>query len=182
MNQNLALRWLIPLLLFGWLNGCASVPPVYDPVQDASFQGPTLAVARAQPDAFLQTRVRWGGAIARVENRRDETWVEIVEQPLARRMAHRHRRQRGPLPRPVLRLSGPGHLRGRTVDHRRRSADRHGAGPGRRLSHHLSGRDGGTPPALAGTPRARSDLPARSLLVRPRLSVGLSAGVLVAVR
>ena len=84
MNQNLAVRWLVPLLLVGWLNGCASVPPVYDPVQDASFQGPTLAVARAQPDAFLQTRVRWGGAIARVENRRDETWVEIVEQPLAR--------------------------------------------------------------------------------------------------
>lgn len=31
-------------------------------------------------------------------------------------MAYRRRRQRGPLPRPVLRLSGPGHLRGRSVD------------------------------------------------------------------
>ena len=26
--------------------------------------------------------VRWGGAIASVENRRDETWIEIVERPL----------------------------------------------------------------------------------------------------
>ena len=82
MNQQLPFRWL-GLLLFGWLVGCTTVPPVYDPIQDANFQGPTLAVARARPDAFLQTRVRWGGAVARVENRRDETWVEIVEQPLA---------------------------------------------------------------------------------------------------
>jgi len=73
MNQKLPFRWL-GLLLCGWLVGCATVPPVYDPIQDANFQGPTLAVARAQPDAFLQTRVRWGGTIARVENRRDETW------------------------------------------------------------------------------------------------------------
>lgn len=81
MNQKLLFRWL-GLLLFGWLVGCATVPPVYDPIQDANFQGPTLAAARAQPDAFLQARVRWGGVIARVENRRDETWVEIVEQLL----------------------------------------------------------------------------------------------------
>ena len=82
MYQNLPFRWLGLLLLFGWLAGCATVPPVYDPIQDANFQGPTLAVARAQPEAYLQTRVRWGGAIARVDNRREETWLEIVEQPL----------------------------------------------------------------------------------------------------
>jgi outer membrane lipoprotein len=81
MNQKLLFRWL-GLLLFGWLVGCATAPPVYDPIQDGNFQGPTLAAARAQPEAYLQTRVRWGGAVARVDNRREETWLEIVEQPL----------------------------------------------------------------------------------------------------
>ncbi len=83
MNQKLLFRWL-GLLLLGWLVGCATVPPVYDPIQDANFQGPTLAAARARPEAYLRTRVRWGGAVARVDNRRDETWVEIVEQPLGK--------------------------------------------------------------------------------------------------
>jgi outer membrane lipoprotein len=83
MKRNLSIRWL-ELLLVGWLVGCATAPPVYDPIQDGNFQGPTLAAARAQPDAFLQTRVRWGGTIARVDNRREETWLEIVEQPLGK--------------------------------------------------------------------------------------------------
>ena len=41
-------------LLVDPLVGCATVPPVYDPIQDANFQGPTLVVARAQPEAYLQ--------------------------------------------------------------------------------------------------------------------------------
>lgn len=81
MNQILPFRWL-GLLLLGWLIGCATTPRVYDPIQDGNFRGPTLAAARAQPETFLETRVRWGGTVARVENRRDETWLEIVEQPL----------------------------------------------------------------------------------------------------
>jgi len=82
MNQKLPFHWFGLLLLLGWLAGCATIPPVYDPIQDANFQGPTLAVARAQPEAYLQTRVRWGGVVARVDNQREETWLEIVEQPL----------------------------------------------------------------------------------------------------
>ncbi|HRY19471.1 MAG TPA: Slp family lipoprotein [Candidatus Competibacteraceae bacterium] len=84
MNQNLLFRWLGPLL-FGWLAGCAVPPPIDDPIQDADFQGPPLAVVRAQPDAFLQMPVRWGGVIARVDNRHEGTELEIVEQPLDRR-------------------------------------------------------------------------------------------------
>lgn len=84
MNRNLPSQWFGLFFLFplGWLVGCAIPPPAYDPIQDASFQGPPLAVARARPEAYLQTWVRWGGVVARVDNRREETWVEIVEQPL----------------------------------------------------------------------------------------------------
>jgi outer membrane lipoprotein len=81
MNQHLPFRWLGPLL-FGWLMGCAIPSPVDDPIQDAHFQGPPLAAVRAQPEAFLQKPVRWGGLIARVDNQRAETTLEIVEQPL----------------------------------------------------------------------------------------------------
>lgn len=67
------------LLAFG-LAGCASQPKT--PITDAGFKGPTLEAVRANPDAFLDNRVRWGGSIARVENRRTDTLVEIVEHPL----------------------------------------------------------------------------------------------------
>ncbi len=36
------------------------------------------------PDAFVGKRVRWGGTIVTVENRRTETWLEIVARPLQR--------------------------------------------------------------------------------------------------
>ena len=174
MNQKLPFRWLGLLLLLGWLAGCATVPPVYDPIQDANFQGPTLAVARARPEAYLQTRVRWSGAIARVDNRREETWLEIVEQPLG----ENGRPTPGPTPARAASLLGSPVFWTRPSTrpdgrYSGGSADQYGAGSGRRLSDHLSGRDGRAPPALAGTPHARSDLHARSLLVRPRLSVGL---------
>ncbi|MBK8185193.1 MAG: Slp family lipoprotein [Candidatus Competibacteraceae bacterium] len=83
-NQTGFFYWF-GLLLVGWLAGCAIPPPVHDPIQDANFQGPTLAAVRAQPEAFLQAPVRWGGGIARVENRRNETWLEIVEERLGER-------------------------------------------------------------------------------------------------
>ena len=81
MSQHVAFR-CSGFLLLVWVAGCATVPPVYDPIRDPDFRGPALAAARERPDAFLQTRIRWGGVLARVDNRRDETWLEIVEQPL----------------------------------------------------------------------------------------------------
>lgn len=81
MKQKIPFRWL-GLLLLAQLAGCAIPPPVYDPIEAADFQGPPLAAVRAQPDAFLQMPVRWGGVIARVDNQREKTELEIVEQPL----------------------------------------------------------------------------------------------------
>lgn len=85
LNQKFLFRCLAGLLLVGGLGSCAISPPAYDPIEDTDFPGPPLAVVRAQPDAFLQAPVRWGGVIARVDNRREETELEIVEQPLSAR-------------------------------------------------------------------------------------------------
>jgi outer membrane lipoprotein len=69
--------------LFGLLvlAGCASQPKT--PITNADFKGPTLAAVRENPDMFLDQRVRWGGSIAGVENRRDSTLVEMVQHPLS---------------------------------------------------------------------------------------------------
>lgn len=69
-----------PLWLFV-LASCATQPKT--PIANADFKGPTLAAVRANPESFLDQRVRWGGSIAGVENRRDATLVEIVQHPLS---------------------------------------------------------------------------------------------------
>ena len=60
--------------------GCAMQP--YSPISDADFSGPTLPAVRDAPDSYLGTRVRWGGIIAKVDNREHDTWVYIVEHAL----------------------------------------------------------------------------------------------------
>ena len=70
------------ILLALTLAGCASDIP--KPVREAPAVNITPAQALAEPDSLKGQAVRWGGSIARVENRKDETWIEIVERPLAR--------------------------------------------------------------------------------------------------
>lgn len=62
------------------LNACASNIPreISEPVSGA----PNLSAVLANPKAFDNQPVRWGGTIARVENRKDETLVEIVARRL----------------------------------------------------------------------------------------------------
>lgn len=70
------------LVLVGMLTGCATgVPPAIRarPAPDLS-----LTTVREQPSAHEGARVRWGGTIAAVENRADETWVEVVARELDR--------------------------------------------------------------------------------------------------
>lgn len=69
--------WLLLVLL----TGCAT-PGTDDPLRNTTVVGPDLATVRAAPQQAVGARVRWGGTIARVENRRDTTWVEVVGQPL----------------------------------------------------------------------------------------------------
>ncbi len=61
-----------------WLAGCATTP---DPIRDTA-DGPPLADVVAAPERFAGERVRWGGTIASVENRAEETRVYVVAREL----------------------------------------------------------------------------------------------------
>lgn len=65
-------------LLF--LAGCASNIP--REIQDAPADNPTVREVRDNIDRYTGTRVRWGGTIASVENRENDTWVEVVARDL----------------------------------------------------------------------------------------------------
>src|SRR3970040_2046540 len=62
------------------LAACASDIP--RPIREAPADNIAFAQALKNPEQHRAAAVRWGGAIAAVENRRDETWIEIVERPL----------------------------------------------------------------------------------------------------
>jgi outer membrane lipoprotein len=68
------------LLLLLALAGCASDIP--RPIREAPPGDLRPAQALAEAETRQGTAVRWGGAVASVENRSDETWLEIVEHPL----------------------------------------------------------------------------------------------------
>lgn len=70
---------LMTVLLFA---GCASNIP--EGIRQAPPAAVSPAEARADPERVAGVAVRWGGTIAGVENRRDETWIEVVARPLSR--------------------------------------------------------------------------------------------------
>jgi outer membrane lipoprotein len=69
-------RLFVIAVLTVLFSGCASNVPraIQDPVPGA----PEVAAVTADPAVYRGRTVRWGGAIARVENRDNETVVEIV--------------------------------------------------------------------------------------------------------
>lgn len=70
------------IIILSLLAGCASqIPPL---IREAPPQAPTVAEARQAPQQFVGSEVRWGGIITRVENRPEQTWVELVSRPLGR--------------------------------------------------------------------------------------------------
>ncbi len=81
-NLTCKLFKCLTLTLLLLLGSCAS--PVYSPIGDPTFKTPDLARVRTDTETYLGMRVRWGGNITRVENRRDETWVEVVAHELYR--------------------------------------------------------------------------------------------------
>ncbi len=74
--------WLLAGVLL-ILSGCATTVPeqVRRPLPDA----PDLARVLAAPERFVGREVRWGGSIAGVDNRADETCIEVVGRELQTR-------------------------------------------------------------------------------------------------
>lgn len=64
-----------------FLGGCASNLP--QGVREAPEENPPLSAVRENPEAFMGRAVRWGGTIAKVENRPQETCMEVVERRLS---------------------------------------------------------------------------------------------------
>lgn len=45
---------------------------------------PSVNIARERGEQMVGTAVRWGGTVARIENKETETWIEIVDKELRR--------------------------------------------------------------------------------------------------
>lgn len=69
----------LPLLLL-LLCGCATRVP--EAIGEAPPEDLSLAEVRRNITAYIGKRVRWGGTIAAVENRPNETWIYVVARPL----------------------------------------------------------------------------------------------------
>lgn len=60
--------------------GCASGPP--EAISRVPHENPSLTRVRLDVDTFAGADVRWGGLISKIENKSDQTWIEIVQMPL----------------------------------------------------------------------------------------------------
>ena len=69
-------RLLVFYLVGLVLVGCAARPP--DSVSKSPPENPGLDAVRGDIESYIGAEVRWGGIIAKVENRADETWIEVV--------------------------------------------------------------------------------------------------------
>ena len=68
------------ILAFAFAGGCASKPP--EAISRIPADNPSVASVRLNIDQYMGAEVRWGGEISKVENRADQTWVEIVRRQL----------------------------------------------------------------------------------------------------
>lgn len=80
-NFNLrGFLWTIAVL---WvLNGCS--PAISKEVRDAVDPAATFESVLHDPDSFKGKTVLWGGKIIQTRNTKDTTWIELLQQPLAR--------------------------------------------------------------------------------------------------
>lgn len=77
----MTVRTLILLGLTLWLAACAGRAP--EAIRQAPPGAPPPDEVRADAARFQGTQVRWGGVIAGVSNRADDTLLEVVSRPLA---------------------------------------------------------------------------------------------------
>ncbi|WP_415227634.1 Slp family lipoprotein [Psychromonas sp.] len=69
------------LILIMLLSGCASVVPT----AINNIPAPDISVdeVRVDIEKFYGSRVRWGGVISKVENKAEQTWIEVVSRKLS---------------------------------------------------------------------------------------------------
>ncbi len=77
------MRKFLGLAVLSLLTACAGNVP--KPIADAPPNSPTFSEARANPQRFAGSPVRWGGTIASVENLRDGTLIQVVARELGSR-------------------------------------------------------------------------------------------------
>jgi len=70
------------LSVSGFISGCASHLPqeITRPVEGS----PMISEVTGNVDQYKGQAVRWGGSIVSIENKKDETWVEVVARDLGR--------------------------------------------------------------------------------------------------
>ncbi len=62
------------------LTACASQVP--DAIRIAPNSEVSISAVQHSPKTYIDMQVRWGGDIISVENRPDETWIEVLARPL----------------------------------------------------------------------------------------------------
>ena len=83
MNRSrLNVPVLLPILAVLWLAACASALP--EAIREAPPGTPALDEVRSDPARFQASPVRWGGVIAGVSNRAEDTLIEVVSRHLDR--------------------------------------------------------------------------------------------------
>jgi outer membrane lipoprotein len=68
------------IMVIAFTGGCASKPP--QAISKIPVDNPSLASVRLDIDQYIGAEVRWGGEISKVENKADQTWIEIVRRKL----------------------------------------------------------------------------------------------------
>ncbi len=71
---------MLVALLLAVLTACASQVPLA--IREPVAGSPDVRSARTAGTELIGRQVRWGGVIAHVENRKQDTWIELVDRPL----------------------------------------------------------------------------------------------------
>ena len=88
LATNRIRKLIVPALVLATMvtTGCASRAsnPATADSQEAisATDGPTVESVIKQPGVHQKSNVRWGGTVVGVENREDDTWIEVVDRPL----------------------------------------------------------------------------------------------------
>jgi outer membrane lipoprotein len=74
------MRLPLAFMMLVLLAACATRAP--DAIREPPPEDLSLAEVSRNPEAYQGRRVRWGGMVAAVENRPNETWIDVVARPL----------------------------------------------------------------------------------------------------